>query len=202
MAKNEFLPFGTAANANVLPNADYQALPARSAGFNAGVAKSEELNTVWRQASVIASVVAQFIVNKSGMDALDNGDTGGLLDNLELAFSQQAKDALPFTQSMGTTGYQKLPSGLIIQWGVLSANPGGAKSVEITGNYPIKFPSNCFQVVACLQDLAGSSGSRTDGVSLFSNEQTGQALLTGPKISVYGLNLGLLLSVRYFAVGA
>ncbi|CAI0826510.1 Uncharacterised protein [Serratia liquefaciens] len=43
MAKNEFLPFGTAANANVLPNADYQALPARVAGFSGGVAKSEEL---------------------------------------------------------------------------------------------------------------------------------------------------------------
>lgn len=42
MAKNEFLPFGTAANANVLPNADYQALPARVAGFSGGVAKSEE----------------------------------------------------------------------------------------------------------------------------------------------------------------
>ncbi|UNK26345.1 hypothetical protein MNO11_15990 [Serratia plymuthica] len=30
MAKNEFLPFGTAANTKVLPNADYQALPARA----------------------------------------------------------------------------------------------------------------------------------------------------------------------------
>lgn len=201
MPKNEYLPFGTAANANVLPNAEYQALSARGTGFTSGVAKSKELNTAWRQASVIANVVAQFIVNKTGADALDNGDTAGLLKNLELAFAKQAQETLPFTQSLGTSGYQKLPSGLIIQWGVLSKNPGGATSVELTGNYPMKFPSNCFQVVACLQDLSGSSGSRTDGVSLFSNEQTGQALLTGPKISVYGLNLGSLLSVRYFAVG-
>ncbi|CAI1505516.1 Uncharacterised protein [Serratia quinivorans] len=31
MAKNEFLPFGTVANANVLLNADYQELPVRAA---------------------------------------------------------------------------------------------------------------------------------------------------------------------------
>ena len=143
MAKNEFLPFGTAANANVLPNADYQALPARSAGFNAGVAKSEELNTVWRQASVIASVVAQFIVNKSGMDALDNGDTGGLLDNLELAFSQQAKDALPFTQSLSDNGYQELPSGLFIQWGSGIADSDGRKRVV----YVKPFLTKVYQVI-------------------------------------------------------
>lgn len=143
MAKNEFLPFGTAANANVLPNADYQALPARSAGFNAGVAKSEELNTVWRQASVIASVVAQFIVNKSGMDALDNGDTGGLLDNLELAFSQQAKDALSFTQSLSDNGYQELPSGLIIQWGSGIADSDGKKRVV----YDKPFLTKVYQVI-------------------------------------------------------
>ncbi|WP_440498885.1 glycine-rich domain-containing protein [Serratia sarumanii] len=90
MPKNEFLPFGTAANANVLPNADYQALPARSSGFNSGVAKSEQLNTVWRQASVIASVVAQFIVDNTGKDVLDDGDLSGLQDKLKeslLSFS-------------------------------------------------------------------------------------------------------------------
>lgn len=85
MAKNEFLPFGTAANANVLPNADYQALPARSAGFSSGVAKSEELNTVWRQGSTMAAVLGQFIADKTGQDVLDDGDMNGLLDKLKVA---------------------------------------------------------------------------------------------------------------------
>ncbi len=87
MAKNEFLPFGTAANANVIPNADYLALPARSSGFSSGVAKSEQLNTVWRQASVIASVVAQFIADNSGQDVLDDGNVTTLKTNLEDALS-------------------------------------------------------------------------------------------------------------------
>lgn len=136
MAKNEFLPFGTAANANVLPNADYQALPARVSGFGSGVAKSEELNSVWRQASTIASVIAQFIVNKSGMDALDNGDTTGLLENLEMAFSAQAKEALPFSQSLTANGYQVLPSGLIIQWMSGVSGAGGVLSLPMPKPFP------------------------------------------------------------------
>ncbi|EMB2734841.1 hypothetical protein U8026_001805 [Serratia marcescens] len=87
MAKNEFLPFGTAANANVLPNADYQALPARSAGFGSGVAKSEELNTVWRQGSTMAAVLGQFIADKTGQDVLDDGDLNSLLDKFKEAMS-------------------------------------------------------------------------------------------------------------------
>ncbi|HEI9784354.1 TPA: tail fiber protein [Serratia marcescens] len=95
MAKNEFLPFGIAANANVIPNADYQALPARSAGFSGGVAKSEQLNTVWRQASVIASVVAQFIADNTGKDVLDDGDLSGLKGALKLALTNQVDEAIP-----------------------------------------------------------------------------------------------------------
>ena len=85
MAKNEFLPFGTAANDNVLPNADYQALPARSSGFNSGVAKSEQLNTVWRQGSTMAAVLGQFIADKTGRDVLDDGDLATLQANLQEA---------------------------------------------------------------------------------------------------------------------
>lgn len=46
MAKNEFLPFATADGANVLSAEDYQTLRSRSNGFSAGVACSQELNTV------------------------------------------------------------------------------------------------------------------------------------------------------------
>ncbi|MBP1015751.1 hypothetical protein J8628_02355 [Serratia fonticola] len=137
MPKNEYLPFGTAANANVLPNADYQALPARSAGFTAGVAKSKELNTAWRQASVIANVVAQFIADKSGKDVLDNGDTAGLLSSLEMAFAAQTKETLPFSQLLAANGYQKLPSGLIIQWLSGVSGNNGVMSLPL----PIPFPT-------------------------------------------------------------
>ena len=45
---------------------------------------------------------------------------------------------LDFTLSSAASGYQKLPSGLIIQWGVTGAITGGS-SVAIT--FPIAFPN-------------------------------------------------------------
>lgn len=111
MAKNEFLTFGTAANANVLPNADYQALPARSSGFGSGVAKSEQLNKVWRQSSVMTSAMAQYIADSTGNDVLDNGDMAALSDGLSSALSGRLIGVKVFTTSQTytpTIGAKKL----------------------------------------------------------------------------------------------
>ncbi|MGO2306110.1 MAG: hypothetical protein ACTH5W_15585 [Providencia sp.] len=88
MAKNEFLPFGTAEGANVLSNQEYERLAARFNGFISGVAKSKELNTVWRQSSVISSAIAQFIVDSDNKDLLDNGDVAGIKNRLVVAIKQ------------------------------------------------------------------------------------------------------------------
>ncbi|MFC0228944.1 hypothetical protein [Serratia aquatilis] len=85
MAKNEILPFGAVAGANVLTPKDYETLPSRLKGFSAGIAESKQLNTVWRQSSIIASLIAQFIADKSNKDVLDNGDMVTLRANLEVA---------------------------------------------------------------------------------------------------------------------
>jgi hypothetical protein len=84
---NEFLPFGIGTGANVLDQADYDGLPARDAGFSSGIARSVELNKVWRQASVIAAIIGQFIADHSGGDALDDGDTATLLGLFEAALA-------------------------------------------------------------------------------------------------------------------
>ena len=50
-----------------------------------------------------------------------------------------------YTQSLAANGYQKLPSGLIIQWGsdVYASGAGGRKTVS----FPIAFPNTCTSVV-------------------------------------------------------
>ncbi|EMA4781368.1 hypothetical protein U3C50_001072 [Providencia rettgeri] len=88
MAKNEFLPFGIAEGANVLSNQEYERLAARFNGFVSGVAKSKELNTVWRQSSVMSSALAQFIVDSDNKDLLDNGDAVGVKNRLVAAIKQ------------------------------------------------------------------------------------------------------------------
>lgn len=88
MAKNEFLPFGIAEGANVLSNQEYERLAARFNGFISGVAKSKELNTVWRQSSVMSSALAQFIVDSDNQDLLDDGDVASIKTRLVTAIKQ------------------------------------------------------------------------------------------------------------------
>ena len=61
-----------------------------------------------------------------------------------------------FGSSVTQNGYQKLPSGLIIQWGMNTTNAGGY--VDVT--YPIAFPNHCFTVSMATREQV-ASGSVT-----------------------------------------
>jgi hypothetical protein len=61
-----------------------------------------------------------------------------------------------FAASIGASGYQKLPSGLIIQWGAASTTSGNANMT-----FPIAFPNACRSVVAIESGAAGWSASNT-----------------------------------------
>ncbi|AOK62011.1 hypothetical protein WM29_23060 [Burkholderia ubonensis] len=90
MANNNFKAFAAAAGANVMTQADYEALAALLTGFQSGTAQSQQLNKVWRQSSIMASVLAQFIVDLTGQDAIDDGTTTTLLANLKTAVQAQS----------------------------------------------------------------------------------------------------------------
>lgn len=74
MAKNDFKAFAVNEDANVLSQEEYEALEALGAGFQSGIARSEQLNKVWRQASVMSAALADFIATQSGNDVIDDGD--------------------------------------------------------------------------------------------------------------------------------
>ncbi|MGO4171543.1 hypothetical protein [Bosea sp. TAF32] len=90
MATNDFLPFATAGGANVLPQSEWNALAARLSGYTAGVASSAQVNKGLRQGSVAAAMLGQFIVNRAGLDALDDGSVTNLLAAFEAAYRKQA----------------------------------------------------------------------------------------------------------------
>lgn len=85
MPVNQFLPFATDEDANVMSQSDYAALAARQDGFQLGVASSQQLNKVWRQASIISTAIAQFICDNQAEDVLDNGEIPTLVNQLETA---------------------------------------------------------------------------------------------------------------------
>lgn len=82
---NDFLTFATGGGANVLSQAAYAALTSLLAnGYQAGVAQSSQLNKTWRQAAIMAAVLAQYVAD-SGPNVVDDGTTATILTNLKNA---------------------------------------------------------------------------------------------------------------------
>ncbi|MCG3461556.1 phage tail protein [Xenorhabdus bovienii] len=133
MAKNEFLPFGIADGANVLSNDEYGNLAARTNGFSSGVAKSQELNKVWRQASVIASVVAQFIAKTNNQDVLDDGNTEALRAGLLNALRATVGANIPVA-SQTVAGIAKLSNATNSEAENVAATPKAVKQAADMAN--------------------------------------------------------------------
>lgn len=79
--QNDFTPFATGAGANTLSVTALRALTSIvGQGVQAGVARSDVANTVWRQSSFMCAMIGEFIKD-AGYDALDNGDVDALEAN-------------------------------------------------------------------------------------------------------------------------
>lgn len=89
-------------------------------------------------------------------------------------------------QSFGSAGYQRLPSGLIFQWG--SANPAGFTGTRVS--FPVAFPTRaaCLMVSDIIPDNIDSSGAQ------YAQDAFSDLTLTGAAIHGDGV-------VYWFAVG-
>ncbi|EKN4072424.1 TPA: tail fiber protein [Yersinia enterocolitica] len=134
-----------------MTQAEYEALAARSGGFSSGVAKSEQLNKVWRQSSFVASVLADFIAKQSGNNVLDDGNVAVLLANLELAIKTYAGSNLP-EASLTQKGIVQLSSSITSTSEVLAATPKAVKAAN----------DAALQKSANLSDLQSTSTARTN----------------------------------------
>jgi hypothetical protein len=71
------------------------------------------------------------------------------------------------TSSITTNGYQKLPGGLIMQWGTVAATQTGSGNAVIDTNFPIAFPTACLSLQATT-----TGGASIDGEVVVSFNQT------------------------------
>jgi len=131
MATSDFLPFATGAGSNVISQATYAALAAQQTGFQAGVANSAQLNKVWRQSSIMAAVLAQFIVNQTGQNAADDGTTATLIANLGSAVFAVAK----------TIGISAVLNPINASTTLTAANMGQSIPIFGSGGVTITLPS-------------------------------------------------------------
>ncbi|HFN7633936.1 TPA: hypothetical protein ACHGZC_003629 [Escherichia coli] len=170
---NDFKAFATDTDANVTSQEEWEALTALKKGFSSGKASSAQVSKALRQPSTMAAVLGQFIANAE-LDALDDGDVDGLVAKLATAIttnlglgtaakknigtrSGQVPDMSSFASSFAQNGYQKLPSGLIIQWGysnVASTAAGASANNTVTVTYPVAFPNTTAQVLAAYDNTS------------------------------------------------
>ncbi len=184
MATNNFKAFALDPNANVMSQADWEALPALLSGFTAGKASSAQVNKAIRQATTIAALVGQFIAN-SGVDALDNADVNGLVTKFTNALTTNLGLGTASKRNVGTganqipdmsafasgSGYQKLPGGYILQWG--SANAGNSASTGMSNTFPIPFPSGILIITTGQIDPSYTSAQQPVAVGISSPTLTG-----------------------------
>lgn len=83
--QNDFKPFATNPDANVIGQAEYETLSALQNGFRKGLARSSELNKVMRQSASMTAALARFAASKTGEDIRDNGDIDTLARQIETA---------------------------------------------------------------------------------------------------------------------
>lgn len=95
MPQNQIYPIATAPGANVLDSGAWQTSLARLNGFSAGTAPSNAFNKAWRGSSVIASALAQFVVDTTGLDVLDDGDVSGFNAKLKAALATILVTSVP-----------------------------------------------------------------------------------------------------------
>ncbi len=184
MATNNFKAFALDPNANVMSQADWEALPALLSGFTAGKASSAQVNKAIRQATTIAALVGQFIAN-SGVDALDNADVNGLVTKFTNALTTNLGLGTASKRNVGTganqipdmsafqsgSGYQRLPSGYILQWG--SATAGNSASTGVSNTFPIPFPSGILIITTGQIDPPYTSAQQPVAVGISSPTATG-----------------------------
>lgn len=89
----------------------------------------------------------------------------GTIDQVLQALPGALASRPEMAKSLSANGYQKIPGGLIIQWGSVSVATGG---VSVT--FPIAFPTAVYAVTSC---VTGSVSGGADAVECLSQTTSG-----------------------------
>lgn len=171
---NQFPAFATGVSANVLSPASWSALATLLAnGFQTGVADSAQVNTAVRQAVFGTAALAK-IISDNEADALDNGDLAQFVTRLKTALTAATVgDAVQHSEFTGTnqslggaSGFQKIPGGLILQYGLV-VNAGVVSGTPVT--FPIAFPTACFGLNTTYYTGTLSTKSGNDNNDTYAN---------------------------------
>ena len=87
---------------NVQSQAAYAANPNLSNGVGNGIADPTLANKTWRQTSIIAAMIADYIVQQTAQPAIDDGTTATLLENFSVAVANAGAGTITEVTDTGT----------------------------------------------------------------------------------------------------
>jgi hypothetical protein len=107
----------------------------------------------------------------TGINRATNSEFGGLVLGNGLTYNNTTNKVDVNYSNFGTsllssTGYQKFPSGLIMQWGITSLLSGDG---SITANLPIPFVAQGFNIQATVSGVSAISGATNSVKASFIN---------------------------------
>jgi len=170
------------------PTAQKDKFGAGKNGFTGGNPQTGELPTALDQ-DFFDSLQEEICgVIEGGGIALAKGDRGQLLKALKAIFPVSSL----FGNKLSAAGYQKMPGGVIIQWGTITGGVG-----QLAGTYPMAFPNGVFQACAVLADK--TSGA-TSGITLYS-AAAGSTSKTTLIVQPRGTDGAGTTTARFIAIG-
>lgn len=164
--ENDFLIWA-AAGGNVESQASYAADSALANGVVTGVAKSQLFNKIWRQSSIMAAMIAKFIVDQTGQPVIDDGTDATIEAN--------------FIAAIGATVRTKLLAA-----GNVYVNNSTGNDVTGTGTLSLPWATiqHAATVVQSSYDLNGQV--MTINVAAGTGTYTAGATISGPLVGATG----------------
>lgn len=119
----DYLPVATETGANVDAQANFAGSGYQENGFTNGVAQPYQANKIWRQSSMVAAAIANFISAVLSINVLDDGNLTNLITNLTNAIKAAARSAM---RAVVTVTFSATP--------VFDASQGDIFEIVLTGN--------------------------------------------------------------------
>lgn len=145
--------------------------------------------------------------NADGTAKLARGNVGATTQDImtvaadgKVNFPAGLAAFLGSNQSISANGYQKLPGGLILQWGSATLPNVSTFQSSAVVNFPIQFPNAVFAITANLSEPTTSNSLLTLGVMCGLRTQSG---FTAYVDNGGDLNGGVMSStaITWFAIG-
>jgi hypothetical protein len=119
----DYLPVATAVGNNADSQANFQGSGYQLNGFTNGIAQPFQANKIWRQCSMVAAAVANFISNQLNIAVIDDGNLASLITNFTNAVLAAA-----------TGSANRLVSVAFTPTPVFDASQGSTFEIVLTGN--------------------------------------------------------------------